>query len=98
MRRPVLLVLSCLLLVACTEGNRSTRLLPTPTDAGEAPVGGPTGAEEEAAARLARAPAATASSGTARTTLVATVTGLPGRPEPMVLRGEGVIDFAAARS
>jgi hypothetical protein len=98
MRRPVLLALSCLLLVACTEGNRSTHLLPTPTDAGEAPVGGPTGAEEDAAARLARAPAATASSGTARTTLVATVTGLPGRPEPMVLRGEGVIDFAAARS
>lgn len=101
MRRAVLLVpvLSCLLFAACTAGDASTEVLPTGTDASGRPAGAtsPEGGEG-AAARLARAPGATAASGTARTTTVATVTGLPGRSEPFVLRGEGVIDFTAGRS
>lgn len=102
MRRAVLLVpvLSCLLFAACTAGDASTEVLPTGTDASGRPAGATSPEEggEGAAARLARAPGATAASGTARTTTVATVTGLPGRSEPFVLRGEGVIDFTAGRS
>lgn len=51
-----------------------------------------------AAARLARAPAATAAAETARTTITATVAGMPDRSVPLTFGGEGAIDFAAGRS
>ena len=51
-----------------------------------------------AAARLARAPAATAAAGTARMTITATVAGLPGHSHPLTFGGEGALDFSAGRS
>lgn len=98
--RPALLLaaaLSCLVLTACNEGRAPEHLHPGPTDAGVAPPGPPTGGGD-AAARLLRAPAATAAAGSARTSVVATVTGLPGRSGPVTFRGDGVIDFTAGRS
>lgn len=50
------------------------------------------------AARLAAAPGATVASGTARTASRATLSGLVGRPDPIVLLGTGVVDFAAGRA
>lgn len=49
-------------------------------------------------ARVARAAEATVAAGSARTTVVATVTGLVDHDGPLVLPSEGEIDFAAGRS
>lgn len=100
MRRAVLFVpvLSCLLLAACTGVGSSSDILPTRADSGAGAASPPTGGEAGPAARLARAGAATAAAGSARTVIVATVTGLAGRRETFTLRGEGAIDFAAGRS
>ena len=100
MRRPVLLVLflCCLVLPACTATDASSAVARHRPDAVTRVEGRPGGEGRDAAARLARAPAVTAASGTARTILTATVTGLPGRTEPIVFRGRGAIDFAAGRS
>lgn len=101
MHRAVLLVpvLSCLFFAACIGGDASPDVLPTRADSDGVPATTPlTGDQSGAADRLARAPAATEASGTARTTTVATVTGLPGRTEPFTLRGEGAIDFVAGAS
>lgn len=89
MRRAVLLVFVLSYLVTACAGENT----------GSAPVAAqPAGESSTAALRLAGAPAATAAAGTARTTIIATVTGLPGRPEPLTFRGDGVIDFDAGMS
>lgn len=101
MRRALLSVpvLSCLLLAACSGSDASPDVLPTRAGAGApAEVTPPAGGEAGPAARLARAPAATAASGTARVATFATVTGLPGRRQPFTLQSEGAVDFTAGRS
>ena len=67
-------------------------------DTGSDPVVQALPSPPSAAARLARAPAATAATGTARMTITATVAGLPGHSEPLTFGGEGAIDFSAGRS
>lgn len=99
MRHTRLLVaaLSCIGLSACAGGGSAPRALPARDTAATAPAI-PTTGHGDLAARLARAPAATAESGSARTSVTATVTGVPGRTDPITFRGDGVIDFAAGRS
>lgn len=82
------------LLVSCAGKDAPADIVPAQ---GNSVAAAPTG-ETAAAVRLARAPAATAAAGTAHTTIIATVGGLPGRSEPLTFRGEGGIDFFAGRS
>ena len=94
-RFAVLVPLLAFLLVSCSVKDAPADIVPGPGNGAATPPG----AEASAAAvRLARAPAATAAAGTAHTTIIATVGGLPGRSEPVTLRGEGTIDFVAGMS
>lgn len=90
---PVLAVLA-VLLASCAGNDAPSDVVPVHGNVAATPPAG----EASAAVRLARAPAATVAAGTARTTIIATVGGLPGRPEPFTIRGEGVIDFATGMS
>ena len=93
-RTAVLVPVLAFLLVSCAGKDAPADVVPAQGNGAVTPSAG----EASAAVRLARAPAATVAAGTARTTIIATVGGLPGRPEPLALRGEGVIDFAAGTS
>ncbi len=105
MRRRLLLAV-LLLLPACAAdqpgdppgpatGNGSN------AERGVAPAGAGAGADQRSAAtgeeRLRAASGATTSAGTARTSFVATLTGMPGRPVPVSLTGSGAVDFATGR-
>lgn len=93
-RTAVLVPVLAFVLVCCAGRDPSPDLAPAHGDGATAPPAG----RASAAVRLARAPAATVAAGTARTTIIATVGGLPGRPEPFTIRGEGVTDFATGMS
>ena len=95
MRRALLLAL-LVLLPACgsnpSAAPPSPRPSPTTADVDTDPQPG-TVTEK----RLRRARVATAGAGTARTTFMATITGIPGRPAPVSLAGSGAVDFTTAR-
>ncbi len=95
---PALLVL----LAACGSDPAIPPPLPPtpnpPTAEADLNAGGPSRTSTVAEERLRAAPAATTSAGTALTTFVATLTGVPGRPEPVSLHGSGAVDFTTGRS
>lgn len=95
--RPALLLALLVLLPACGSDPSAApppSLPPSPTTAGvDTDPQPPTVAEE----RLRRAAVATAGAGTARTTFIATLTGIPGRPAPVSLNGSGAVDFTTGR-
>ena len=93
MRRVTLLVPAVLALaVACSPDGRSSPgpQPASPADARPSPT--------DAAARLMAAPGATVAAGTAATHLVATITGVPGRPDEIRMEGPGQVDFVGARA
>ena len=94
-RTAVLVPVLAFLLVSCAVQDAPADIVPRQGSGAATPPGGEASA---AAVRLARAPAATAAAGTAHTTVIATVGGLPGRSEPLTLRGQGTIDFVAGTS
>ena len=94
-RTAVLLPVIAFLLVSCAGKDAPADVVPAQGNRAARP---PDEEASAAAVRLARAPAATAAAGTARTTIIATVGGLTGRSKPLTLRGEGTIDFVAGTS
>ncbi|MGI8758129.1 MAG: hypothetical protein ACR2K0_02355 [Acidimicrobiales bacterium] len=100
MRRPApllsvtVLVCTVLPLIACGPDGP----LPGPGAAPGDAVPAGASARAEAYRRLAAAPEATASAGSARTTMVATISGVPGHPNGPTVAGHGQVDFAARRS
>lgn len=107
MRRTLLLAL-LVLLPACGGDRAADPLIPAASEASPDPAdahgaGAGAGAAAGAGAstaveeRLLAAARATTDAGSARTTLVATLTDLPGRPGPVTLTGSGTADFAGGR-
>lgn len=94
-RTAVLVPVFAFLLVSCAGKDAPADIVPAQENGAARLPGGEASA---VAVRLARAPAATAAAGTAHTTIIATVGGLPGRSEPLTLRGQGTIDFVAGTS
>ena len=90
---PVLLV-AVLAIMACGSDGPVAAPGGAPGDAGAAG----SSASADAYRRLAAAPEATASAGSARTTMVATISGIPGHPDDVTMSGHGQIDFDARRS
>ncbi len=101
MRRRLLLALLVFLPACGSDPSAAPPPPSTPNPAVADPVAGvETSPQPSAAAedRLRAAPAATTSVGSARTTFAATLTGLPGRPEPVSLTGSGAVDFTNGRT
>lgn len=99
MRRPAppsfvtVLLVAVLAVMACGSDGPAAAPGGAPGDAGAG-----SRASADAYRRLAAAPEATAAAGSARTTMVASLSGIPGHPDGLTMSGHGQIDFDARRS